>query len=132
MHVITPVEMTHTAIGESFARMHIYLTKHHRFPASLDELPKRDGYANRTTDGWHRPLLYRIEEENFITLFSLGKDGKPGGTGEDADIQRTYRTKNRDGSWCVDEELWLATAQVRETPTTDSTLSTEGAPSVEK
>ena len=125
--VITPVEMTNTAIVESFVRMRMYLAEHHQFPASLDELPRRDGYANRTTDWWRRPLIYKAEQDNFITLLSLGKDGEPGGTGEDADIQRTYRTKNPDGSWCVHEELWIVTAEVTKPPTTASTVPSEGA-----
>ena len=129
MRVITPVEITHTAIGETFVRMHMYLTEHHQFPGALDDLPKREGYANRTTDGWQRPLIYTIEQDNFITLRSLGKDGRPGGSGEGADIQKTYRTKNPDGSWCVDEEFWIVTAEVKEPPTTDSTVPSEGAPS---
>jgi hypothetical protein len=99
--VVPPDAVTHTAIQESFFRIQMHIARHRRFPASLDELPKRKGHANRTTDGWHRPLIYRIEEDNFVTLLSLGKDGQPGGTGENADIQTTYRTKNADGSWCV-------------------------------
>ena len=118
--VVTPVEMTHTAIGESFVRMQMFLTEHHRFPSALGELPKREGYANRLTDGWRRPLIYQVEEDNFVTLLSLGRDGQPGGTGEDADIQTTYRTKNPDGSWCADDDMWIVTAVIRETPTTNS------------
>jgi hypothetical protein len=114
--VIPPDAMTHTAIVESFVRMQMYLKDHHQFPASLDELPKRNGYANRTTDGWQRPLIYKVEQDNFVTLLSFGKDGKEGGTGDNADIQRTYRTKNADGSWCVEEEGWIVTAEVKKSP----------------
>ncbi len=38
-------------------------------------------------DPWGRPYIYRVPgQQGEFDLFSLGKDGKPGGTGEDADI----------------------------------------------
>jgi hypothetical protein len=36
-------------------------------------------------DGWKRPFLYTVNGTNFM-LLSLGKDGKPGGTGLDCDL----------------------------------------------
>ena len=46
-------------------------------------------------DPWGRPYVYRVPgTKGDFDLYSLGKDGKPGGTGEDADIglatQLTY------------------------------------------
>ena len=39
------------------------------------------------TDPWGRPYVYRIPgQKGEFELFSYGRDGKPGGTGEDADI----------------------------------------------
>jgi general secretion pathway protein G len=38
-------------------------------------------------DPWGRPYLYRVPgEHGEYDLYSLGKDGRPGGSGEDADI----------------------------------------------
>lgn len=38
-------------------------------------------------DPWGRPYVYRIPgEKSEFQLFSYGKDGKAGGTGEDADL----------------------------------------------
>ena len=38
-------------------------------------------------DPWGRPYVYRTPgAKGEFDLYSLGKDGKPGGTGEDADI----------------------------------------------
>jgi general secretion pathway protein G len=38
-------------------------------------------------DPWGRPYVYRVPgQKGDFDLYSLGKDGKPGGTGEDADI----------------------------------------------
>ena len=39
------------------------------------------------TDQWGRPYVYRVPgQKGAFDLFSYGRDGKPGGTGEDADI----------------------------------------------
>jgi Type II secretion system (T2SS), protein G len=110
---ITPVEMTHTAIDETFFRIHIYAQKYGAVPASLDALPKREGYANRTTDGWGRPLVYRVLPDGAISLTSYGRDGTPGGSGDDADISVSYHTKRPDGSLWIGSDLWIVEAQVR-------------------
>ena len=71
-----------------------------RFPTTeegLDALvkkpanePKWNGpYLSKAVpnDPWNRPYLYRNPgEKGDFDLISLGKDGKPGGTGEDADL----------------------------------------------
>ena len=71
-----------------------------RFPTTeegLDALvkkpanePKWNGpYLSKAVpnDPWNRPYLYRNPgEKGDFDLVTLGKDGKPGGTGEDADL----------------------------------------------
>ena len=37
-------------------------------------------------DPWGRPYVYRLAETGSVHLLSYGKDGQPGGTGENADI----------------------------------------------
>jgi general secretion pathway protein G len=38
-------------------------------------------------DPWGHPYVYRVPgSRTEYDLFSLGRDGKPGGSGEDADI----------------------------------------------
>ena len=49
-------------------------------------------------DPWGRAYVYRVPgSKGEFDLYSLGKDGKPGGTGEDADIgletQLTYNNR---------------------------------------
>jgi general secretion pathway protein G len=42
---------------------------------------------NVPNDPWGRPYVYRVPgSKGEFDLYSLGKDGKPGGNGEDADI----------------------------------------------
>lgn len=58
--------------------------------ARPSEEPKWQGpYLRRDVpeDPWGKPYQYRIPgEHNEFDLYSLGKDGQPGGTGEGADI----------------------------------------------
>lgn len=76
-------------------------------------LPRRDGYANRTTDGWGHPLQYRVAADGILTITSLGKDGNPGGGGENADVFESYFTKKPDGSLWVGTDMWVVEAQTR-------------------
>jgi hypothetical protein len=110
---ITPVEMTRTAMTETLARINIYAQTNKGIPPSLDVLAKRDGYVNRTTDGWNRPLQYRVTQDGIGTLMSLGADGKAGGNGDDADISVSYRSKRPDGSLWVGSPTWLFEAEVK-------------------
>jgi hypothetical protein len=112
-HLITPVESTNTAIMESFARAQLYAETNRAVPPSLDALPKRKGYANQTMDGWHRPLQYRVAPDGVIAIASFGRDGKPGGTGEDSDISVSYRSKRPNGSLWIGSDLWIVEAQIR-------------------
>lgn len=52
--------------------------------------PRWDGpYLKKAVpnDPWGKPYLYRVPgEHGEIDLYSLGRDGTPGGTGNDADI----------------------------------------------
>ncbi len=110
---ITPHEMTRTAITETFVRINIYAKTNKIIPPSLEVLPKREGFANRTTDGWNRPLQYRATQDGIVTLTSLGADGQPGGNGEDADISMSYRSKRTDGTLWVGSPMWITEAEIR-------------------
>ncbi len=80
--------MTGTAV-----RVGMYQQREGALPTSLNTLPIRQGYDNETTDGWNQPLIYAVDEGGF-SLKSLGRDGVPGGSGEDGDIIRKYRLVN--------------------------------------
>jgi len=111
---ITPVELTHTSIMATFVRMDIYAKTNRAIPLSLNILPQREGYDDSTTDGWGRPLIYSLTKEGLLTLTSMGKDGKPGGAGEDADISVSFHARKPDGSiWVGSDENWIVDAEVR-------------------
>jgi hypothetical protein len=105
--VIPPKAMTVTAIGESFARINLYAKEHQSLPQSLADFPRRDGYSNRTDDGWKNPLHYEISEDGTVTLTSMGVDNKLGGTGDTADISRSYNSIDDMGRFIAGEALWL-------------------------
>jgi len=111
---IGPRDMPLTAITETHARMQLYLLERRQCPESLSQLPKRDGYKNRTTDGWDRPLIYSVDDDGVITLSCLGRDGVAGGTGDDQDITRRFRTRNEDGTLNIDDELWTVTSEIHD------------------
>ncbi len=64
-------------------------------PTSLDELVRPDGFGQTLLNGprlprdpWGRPYRYEPPdaEFDFPRIWSCGKDGLPGGTGDDAEI----------------------------------------------
>jgi len=74
-----------------------YRLEHRRYPNAEEGLSAIGPYLKKAVpnDPWGRPYVYRVPgSKGEFDLYSLGKDGKPGGTGEDADIglntQLTY------------------------------------------
>jgi hypothetical protein len=62
-----------------------YSKEHGRYPDSLkDAVPTNSALADRS-DPWERPYQYAKTDKGY-RLFSLGRDGKPGGVGLDADF----------------------------------------------
>jgi len=85
----------------------LYKLDNFRYPATeegLEALVNRpsdpgakwpeDGYLNRVPeDPWNRPYLYlQPGNQGSVDIYSLGRDGQPGGEGPDADI----------GNWNLD------------------------------
>ena len=122
VHVITPREMTATAITESLVRIHLYAQTNRALPPTLEVLPRRDGYMNRTMDGWGYELRYDISDTGIITLSSLGADQKPGGTGDNADISRTYRSHDEDGTLIADEDMWIVEGELHDESTQNNDM----------
>jgi len=82
-----PRGRTNSAIHITEERIQMFWNEHGRLPSSTSELPDRPDKSNRTTDGWGRELGWAQIDEKTIRLSSLGKDGKPGGRGDDEDRQ---------------------------------------------
>jgi hypothetical protein len=83
-------EWTRTSMGACAYRASLFYRRTHALPGSLSQLPPRRGYRDILTDDWGHALIYRKDGEATFTLTSLGADGRPGGEGEDADLEETY------------------------------------------
>jgi general secretion pathway protein G len=72
-------------------KLESYRLDHRRWPAVLDDLladGTRPAYARARdlVDPWKVPFYYRVEEStSTVVLFSLGRDGVPGGQEADSD-----------------------------------------------
>jgi hypothetical protein len=91
--------MTTTAIVADEERIFDFIHKHQTLPKNLSALPQTDGKIDGAKDGWGRSILYIIGKNDTVTLVSLGSDGKPGGSGEAADIIESFQTKDTNGKW---------------------------------
>jgi general secretion pathway protein G len=66
-----------------------YRLEKRRYPSAEEGLEALRPYLKKAVpnDPWDRPYVYRTPGKNGeFDLFSYGRDGKPGGSGEDADI----------------------------------------------
>jgi general secretion pathway protein G len=66
-----------------------YRLDNRRYPTSEDGLAAVQPYMKKAVpnDPWGRPYVYRIPgERSEYEVVSFGRDGKPGGTGEEAEI----------------------------------------------
>lgn len=59
-----------------------YIEQHGRPPESLSEVAPEQQLA----DSWQNPLIYTVNGNQY-ELLALGRDGRPGGDGIDADIR---------------------------------------------
>ena len=75
---------------ESFGKaLDQYRLDTRRYPTTEEGLQALQPYLKKAVpnDPWGRPYVYRAPgEKNEFELVSLGRDGKSGGSGEDADI----------------------------------------------
>jgi general secretion pathway protein G len=67
-----------------------YRLDNRRYPTNEEGLAAIGPYLKKAlpNDPWGKPYVYRVPGQNGgeFELFSYGRDGKAGGTGEDADI----------------------------------------------
>ena len=68
-----------------------YRLDNRRYPTSEEGLAAIGPYLKKAVpmDPWGRAYVYRTSTKGDFELFSYGRDGKSGGTGEDADIGLT-------------------------------------------
>jgi general secretion pathway protein G len=75
-----------------------YRLENRRYPTSEEGLAAIRPFLKKAVpnDPWGRPYVYRAAANGEFELLSFGRDGKAGGTGEDADVGVTQEvTFNR-------------------------------------
>jgi hypothetical protein len=102
---IPPRSHTHAAMHMMKRRILRYASAHNAAPTTLDQLPFIDGYHNDTVDGWRRPIDWKADGDK-VTFISLGRNGKSGGVGEDADMVGVFLMKNSNGHWADEFSDW--------------------------
>lgn len=76
-----------------------YQKEHGSLPASLRDLSDLDkrGFEltvdGRPLDEWGHPIRYEVTED-ICNVYSLGRDGQPGGVGLDAELYHDYRNQD--------------------------------------
>lgn len=65
-----------------------YRLENRRYPSAEEGLAAIGPYLRKSVpnDPWGRPYVYRAGAKGDFELFSYGRDGKAGGTGDDADV----------------------------------------------
>jgi len=85
---IKRIALTRRRLARTELRIREYEKTHQRLPDRLSDLPRLANQDNSIEDAWGRNIIYTPDLPGAVTLSSLGKDGRPGGTGpEDDDIR---------------------------------------------
>jgi hypothetical protein len=103
---IPPRSSTYSTIWVMKQRILRYAKQHNSLPKSPSDLPEIPGKISRVHDAWGREILMSFADGK-ATLTSLGRDGKPGGTGEDADMSGVFPLKDENGKWADEGVDWV-------------------------
>ena len=88
--VVPPRSATYGALDTTKRRIARYYAANHALPERLEDLPQINGIWQSTKDAWGRQVTLRDNHDGSVSLISLGKDGVPGGEGDDADMVGTF------------------------------------------
>ena len=104
--IVPPVSMTVTVMEVTKEQILKYAKDMNVLPSGLSQLPLKKDKTNSLNDGWGRSIRYEVDSNGIISLTSLGKDGRPGGEGNAADIICSFPAKQADGSWSPELVDW--------------------------
>lgn len=96
---IPPPSITYSTMHMAKRRILRYAAKHDVLPKSLSQTEAISGYHSSLRDGWGRDIDYAVSSNGTVTLTSLGKDKKVGGTKESADMIGVFQTRKANGKW---------------------------------
>ena len=92
-HSIPPENLTETRLDLAFERIQAYWNLHGKVPKEPSELPDMPDCSMR--DGWGREFHWKSDGKRTVSVWSLGRDGKKGGSGEDEDMVITFEGKRK-------------------------------------
>jgi hypothetical protein len=92
---IPPQNLTETRLLVTYNRIQNFWNEHGRVPTKPAELPDVKNRDCSMADGWGRELNWKSDGTSKVKVWSLGRDGKPGGTGEDADLEVAFVGKQK-------------------------------------
>lgn len=107
VHIAPPASQTDSAINMCKRRIQRYAIEHNALPSALSETKGIEGYKNSIKDAWGHPIIYSVDTNGIVTLASLGKDNKPGGMGDDADMVGVYPSRQQNGRWSDELVGWI-------------------------
>jgi hypothetical protein len=97
---------TYGAIHMCKRRIQRYAIEHNALPSSLSETKIIQGYDDSINDAWGFPIGYSVDTNGLVTLRSLGKDSKLGGTGDNEDMVGIYPSRQPNGKWSNEFVEW--------------------------
>ena len=90
--VLPPQNITATRMNAIKLGIEKYAQVNGKIPKRLSELPSLDGHPINTNDAWGNEILLTAQGET-VTLTSLGKDKKTGGTGDNLDVVGVFEVR---------------------------------------
>jgi hypothetical protein len=103
---IPPRALTGTRMWVVKRRILQYAHSHNQLPQALSDLPEMGGFDNSVSDAWGRIFRYELLPSGDVRLTSLGRDGKVGGSGNDADMIATFPSHDAQGRWSGEMIDW--------------------------
>lgn len=100
-NVAPPQSRTDLTMRDLAGRIRTAFKQGRSIPADLTTLPEHRRDSVDVNDGWGRPMTARWLVGGTVELLSLGRDGRPGGTGEDADLRGVFDPVADDNEWIV-------------------------------
>lgn len=99
--------MTITRMQGLKRRVLQYAYAHDQLPASLLSLSRMEGYDSSVQDGWKRDIVFEVSASGIVSSRSFGRDNAIGGSGDDADIVRSFPSHNDQGNWSDEMVEWV-------------------------
>jgi type II secretion system (T2SS) protein G len=92
---IPPESVTENRLSYTYVRIQNFWNQNGRVPKEPSELPDVEDHDCEMNDGWGHQFHWDSDGVSKVTVWSLGRDGKPGGVGEDTDLEVVFVGKEK-------------------------------------